>query len=176
MKSFLVILFCLLAGFSVFGQTEEPQNLTAAVVGIEDVYLAKDDGAGKAGEAVESFFTTDIPIYCVVVLDSVKPTLVKMNFVAVDVKGVKPETRVITVSYKTNGNQNRVYFTGRPEGAWVAGTYRIDIFIDGKLAGERTFEIKKSATEIQKKPLPTEVQNVVAPKPPPKIARRSRKN
>ena len=32
----------------------------------EDMYLARDDGSGKAGDAATAFVTNDIPIYCVV--------------------------------------------------------------------------------------------------------------
>ena len=59
----------------------------------EEIYLAKDNGEGKAGEAETSFLTTDIPIFCVVQLDSLKPATVKMNFIAVKVAGVKARNK-----------------------------------------------------------------------------------
>jgi hypothetical protein len=172
----LIITLCLLFAFSALAQDEvkitEPQT-----VGVEDVFLAKDNGEGKAGDMADSFLTTDIPIYCVVSLNSTKPATVKMNFVAVNVKGVKAESRVFSVSYKTNGRQNRVDFTGKPDGAWTAGSYRIDIYIDDKLAVGKSFEIKKSPFEIQKKPA-QEVKNFVPPKPKPKpkLVKQVRKN
>ena len=64
--------------------------------GIEEAYLAKDNGEGKAGEQASEFRVTDIPIYCVVLLESNQTAVVKMNFVAVNVAGVKPETKVVT--------------------------------------------------------------------------------
>jgi hypothetical protein len=99
-----------------------------------------------------------------------------MNLVAVNVQGVKAETKVISVSYKTNGKQNRVSFTGKPEGIWTVGSYRIDVFVEDKLAVGKTFEIKKSPLEIQK--TITKVENFVAPKPKPKpkIVKQTRKN
>ena len=100
--------------------------------GVEEVYLAKYDGEGKAGDQVSAFSTTDIPIYCVVLLESSKATVVKMNFVAVSVSGVKADTKVVTASYTTKESQNRVNFTGRPDGKWTPGKYRVDIFLDGK--------------------------------------------
>jgi hypothetical protein len=133
---FVISLFC----FSVFAQNTENT--------VSEIYLAKDDGNGKAGEAVENFITTDVPIFCVVKLDSSHPTDVKMNFIAVSVKGVKPETTVITTSYKTKDNQNRVNFRGKPEKVWIAGTYRVDIFLDGKLARTQEFEIQKPTTTV----------------------------
>ncbi|HEY0459579.1 MAG TPA: hypothetical protein VGC97_10615 [Pyrinomonadaceae bacterium] len=171
MKIIFITLLCLLLASGAFAQVGDkaPESQT---VGIEEVYLAKDNGEGKAGEAVESFLTTDVPIYCIVELDSMKPATVKMNLVAVSVKGVKAESQVITVTFKTDGSQNRVSFKGKPEGDWVAGSYRIDIFIDGKLTRGKPFDIKKSPSQIQK----TEAQVDSFAPPKPKTVRQKRKN
>ena len=173
MKIILITMFCVLFTFNAFAQNEENEPKT---VGVEEVYLAKDNGEGKAGDVSETFLTTDIPIYCIVQLNSTKPATVKMNFVAVSVQGVKAESKVISVNYKTNGKQNRVSFTGKPDAVWTAGSYRIDIFIDDKLAVGKTFEIKKSPSEIQK--TVTQVESFVPPKPKlkPKIVKQTRKN
>jgi hypothetical protein len=175
MKVILISALCLIFACGAFAQdadtTPQPETVT-----VEQIFLAKDNGEGKAGDEAESFLTTDIPIYCVIQLNSIKPVTVKMNFVAVSVEGVKAETRVITVSYKTNGRQNRVSFTGKPDKIWTAGSYRIDIFIDDKLATGKTFEITKSPFEP--KTTVTKTQNFVSPKPKPKskIVRQTRKN
>jgi hypothetical protein len=58
------------------------------------------------------------------------------------VAGVKPETKVVSTSYTTKDGENRVNFNGRPAGKWVPGKYRAEIFVDGKLAKNLTFEIK----------------------------------
>lgn len=163
-----VILFIFLT-LNTFGQESKPAVVRP--VAVEEIYLAKDDGKGKAGDIAESFQTNDIPIYCIVQLDSMNPATVKMNFVAVAVKGVKAETKVVTVSYKTNGKQNRVSFTGKPDGVWTAGSYRIDIFLDDKLAQSKTFEIKEATA------LPA-AANAFQPSKPakPKPVKRPRKN
>jgi len=129
MKAAFIIAISLLLYGGALAQTPVLMPST----GIEEVYLAKDDGEGKAGEQVTEFRTTDIPIYCVILLESNKQAIVKMNFVAVSVAGVKPETKVVTSSYTTKGGQNRVNFTGHPEGKWTAGKYRVDLFLDGSL-------------------------------------------
>jgi hypothetical protein len=170
-------MLCFLFAFSAFGQVEEvAKTLEPQTVGVDSVYLARDNGEGKAGDMSESFLTTDIPIYCVVQLNSTKPVTVKMNLVAVNVAGVKAESRVITVSYKTNGKQDRVSFTGKPDGVWTAGSYRIDIFVDDKLTVGKTFEIKKSPSEIQKSAAQAENFVPPKPKPKPKIVKASRRN
>jgi hypothetical protein len=160
LKTFLfTIIFCLFFSLCVIGQTEPNQE--NKTVGVEDVYLAKDDGNGSAGDVTTNFLTTDIPIYCIVQLDSMSPVTVKMVFVAVKVKGVKPETKVITASYKTNGKQSKVNFTGTPDGNWVAGNYRVDIFLDNKPARNQVFDIQQGTAQ------PTEKEKPAAPKNPP---------
>lgn len=139
----LLFLICLLFCINISAQTD-------LGVQVEEIYLARDNGKGKAGEIVESFLTNDIPIHCIVQLDSMKPVTVKMIFVATNVTGVKPETKVIAVNYTTNGSQTQVNFTGKPEKNWFAGNYRIDIFINDKSAKSLDFEIKKSPQPAEK--------------------------
>jgi hypothetical protein len=138
-KAFFLIILLLLLCHAGFAQTVA----AGAEDGIEEVYLAKDDGNGKAGEQVAEFRTTDVPIYCVVLLESGVKAVVKMDFVAVNVAGVKPETKVVTSSYTTKEGQNRVNFSGHPEDKWTAGKYRVDLFLDGKKVKDVEFEIKK---------------------------------
>jgi hypothetical protein len=117
--------------------------------GIDEVYLAKDDGTGHADTAATTIFLpTDIPIYCVVQLDAPTPATVKMDLVAASVPGVKAETKVVSASYTTKNGQNRVNFYGKPDGTWAPGKYRADIFVDGKLATNVAFEIKAPAKAV----------------------------
>ncbi len=113
-----------------------------------DVYLAKDDGNGKAGEPVSEFNVTDIPIHCVVMLESTSSSVVKMNFVAMAVTGVKPETKIVTAIYTTREGQNRVNFTGRPDGYWTAGKYRVDLYVNNELVTNVEFLIKGDSKSI----------------------------
>ncbi len=164
-----VILFAaivLLAAGSFFGQA--PESVQA---GIEEVFLARDNGKGEPGEAVKSFTTKDIPIHCVVQLDSMNPVLVAMNFIAANVPGVKRETKVFSTSYKTNGQQSRVSFSGKPDKIWVPGLYRIDILIDGLAAQSVEFEIKKPAKAVV-----INEKAVAKPKNPEPVRFRKRQN
>jgi len=147
LKVFLFTVFMAIFAVCAHGQESAPET---SQVGVDDVYLAKDDGSGKAATSPTTLFRpTDIPIYCVVQLDSSVPATVKMNLVAANVPGVRAETKVVSASYTTKNGQNRVNFYGRPEGSWAAGKYRADIFVDGKLVRNVTFEVVavvKSAT------------------------------
>lgn len=168
MKTLYTILICLFVAVASYAQGEAPIPPT-----IEEVYLARDNGEGKAGEQVSEFRTTDVPIYCVVLLDSNAKAVVKMNFVAVAVSGVKPETKVVTASYTTNAGQNRVNFTGRPDGKWTPGKYRVDLFIDGKIAKNVEFEIKGTGTVNGITSAAKYLQNPAEP-PKPKTTKRTK--
>jgi hypothetical protein len=134
------LLICLFVAAGAYAQSDLP-----ATPAVEELYLARDDGRGKPGEQVSEFRTTDIPIHCVVLLDANTIVTVKMNFVAVSVTGVRPDTKVVTSSYVTEDGQNRVNFTGRPDDRWTPGKYRVDIFLDGKIAKSLEFDIKSVA-------------------------------
>lgn len=136
-----LILFLVLWTASA-AQTASVQGGAAVSAVLEDVYLARDDGEGNAGDVTSVFRTTDIPIHCIVVLKTPDPASVRMNFVAVKVAGVKPDSRVVSASYATQQGQDRVFFTGRPHGKWVVGEYRIDVFVNDKLEKSVPFEVK----------------------------------
>lgn len=148
MKFVLAISLCLFFGFNAFAQAEQSADKSEVSVG--EILLTRDSGNTKAGDADDKFTTTDIPIHCFIQLDSSKPTTLKMNLIAVRAAGLKPETKIVTISYTTKENENQVNFNASPNGVWAAGDYRVDIFVDGKLAKSRSFEIEKSLKEIKK--------------------------
>jgi hypothetical protein len=140
-KFLLVLAFVFVSSMTALGQTTDAAPEKSS---IREVYFAKDDGTGQAGEEATSFVTTDVPIYCVVQLDSAVPTSVKMNLVAVAVPGVRAGTKVVSTTYVTKDNQDRVNFSGRPAGQWVAGRYRVDIFVGNAPVVSREFAVQKA--------------------------------
>jgi hypothetical protein len=141
----------------------------SAAIGIQEAYLAKDDGKGQAGSPAASFVVSDVPIYAVVQLDSAASATVKMNLVAADVPGVRAETRVVSTSYTTKNGEDRVNFSGRPAGKWTPGKYRADIFINGKL-------VKYLAFEIRTTPAVVAGSGLFQPRSKPRPARTPQKN
>ena len=141
--AFKFIILILVSAAAIAAQPPEPMENRV----FEEVYLAKDDGAGNPGEAATEFISTDVPIHCVVVLGKASSATVKMDLIAVSVAGVKPESRVISTSYTTKGLQDRVLFNGKPQKLWIAGTYRADIYVDGILVGKFPFVIKGAGVE-----------------------------
>jgi len=138
--SLLSLLVVCLVAIGGHGQTDAPPAQA-----VQDVYLAKDNGKGKAGEEVKAFSTSDVPIWCVVLLETPAVATVKMNFTAVKVPGLRPDTKVISTLYTTKEGQTQVNFKGRPEGTWPPGRYRIDIFLDGRAVKDMEFDIKGAA-------------------------------
>ena len=160
-RSITILIALLMFAVCAFAQGSDDPVKT----GVSDIYLARDDGNGAAGEQATSFLTTDVPIYCVVQLDSAGPVTVKMKLVAVNVPGVKADTLVVTTSYTTEGRQDRVNFTGRPDGRWVVGKYRVDVYVEEELRGSREFTVQKT--------LPAKTADDAPPKPAaPKPGRR----
>ena len=141
MKIFILLIFIAAAAMPLAAQLPSPP----AGSRIGSVHLARDDGKGKPGEEVSSFTVTDIPIHCVVSFDEPKAASVKMIFVAVDVPGVRRDSKVVTTTYTKKASETSVNFTGRPFDRWHAGKYRVDIYIDGKLAADLAFDIRSPA-------------------------------
>jgi hypothetical protein len=166
-------LFTIFVGLTGLAGLVPAQSSPSEPAKVEEVYLARDNGNGKAGEQADEFRTTDVPIYCVVLLETTSKVTIKMNFVAVRVTGVKPETKVVSASYTTKENQNRVNFTGTPDGTWTPGRYRVDLFIDGKAARSIEFDIKASTANVAAAtylkppdpPKPKPVKRTARPKP-----------
>jgi len=104
--------------------------------------LAREDCDGNIIENVKNFAPKDIPIYCYVHLESTKPVIVKVSFIAVKVKGIRPNSAFITVNYKTKEGDNNLEFTGTPPKSWNVGGYRVDVFINGKLAASEVFSVE----------------------------------
>ena len=149
-----ISLFLIVLCFGAVAQPPRPVDIAPSTA-VEDVYLARDDGEGKAGEVTSTFTPNDIPIHCIVVLGKPDPAAVRMNFVAVKVNGVKPESRVVSASYATSQGQDRVFFTGKPHGKWTAGAYRIDVFVNDKLEKSIDFDVKAGVLPAASNFVPT---------------------
>jgi hypothetical protein len=145
MKLICTVFLCVSGFLSVSGQTgksgysdprKDPKPATLT--------LAREDADGNITENIDVFRPTDIPIYCYVDLNSTAPVTVKLNFIAVKVKGVRPNARVISISYATKNGEDNVTFTGKPEKVWIVGVYRVDILLDGKPTLSKSFEVQLS--------------------------------
>lgn len=182
MKIVLSVFLCLFFSLNAFGQAENAEKVgklaqteNVSEIGVKEISLARGDKSGKIGETATVFVTTDVPIYCFVQLSSIDSAVIKMHLVAAQANGLKPETKVVSVSYTTNGKQNMVTFNASPEKLWAAGKYRVDILIDGKPAKSLEFVIQKTLEEIENI---KDTQRKIQPKSKSKlrITRKQRKN
>ncbi|MEZ5428930.1 MAG: hypothetical protein R2747_21975 [Pyrinomonadaceae bacterium] len=143
MKIIFTLFLCAFFSFNLFGQTE--QNQPASPPDVAELSLARDDGNGDFGEETKMFSPNDIPIHCSVLFDRPGAVAVKMEVVAVKAEGLKPDSKIVKVSFKTGDEDNRVNFKASPAKVWHVGRYRVDIFLDGKLAQSADFEVVGTA-------------------------------
>ncbi|MFV0389826.1 MAG: hypothetical protein ACK5NT_13860 [Pyrinomonadaceae bacterium] len=108
-------------------------------VNVTNVTLARKDKDGVIEENVNEFSPTDIPILCFVDLSGEGPVRVTLEFIAVNVKSIKPNFKILKTSYQTKKDETLVTFTGKPEKLWFAGKYRVDILLNGKVVESRPF-------------------------------------
>lgn len=139
MKAILVVLVCLFAAASAAAQT-------AGLVRTEDVAkmsLAREEADGTLTENPASFRPEDVPITCYIDLVDDRQVEVKLVIVAVKAVGLRPNSPIVSVRYKTNSGETQVTFTARPKGKWATGEYRADVFVDGARAASGGFKVMK---------------------------------
>jgi len=116
---------------------------------ITEIYLAKDDGNGAEGERAENFELADIPIYCIVKLNAPGGTNVKMILLAATVPGIKAGSKIVTTNYTLKAREDQVTFYGQPSDKWLAGKYRVELFLDNKLEKTIDFNIGDAEAAIK---------------------------
>lgn len=145
MKFMIAMFLCLFFVFTAPAQTESETKTKKTKVA--DIALFKDDGKGAAGDETYVFSTTDKPLHCQILLDAQQAAFVKMEMVAVEVKGMKSGAKTVTVSYKTAPDENAVNFRFSPKTIWAAGKYKIVVSIDGIFSAEKEIEITSEKVE-----------------------------
>ena len=138
MKIVSIISVCLLLAGGVFAQVSTEKSETSK---LKKLSVAREDAAGNIVENPEFFGTKDIPITTYVDLNTDKPTLIKMEFIAVKAKGLRPNSKFFTANYKTKDGETGAVFTTKPKTVWAEGIYRVDVYLDAELAGSREIKI-----------------------------------
>ncbi len=139
MKIILILSLSVFLSIGIQAQTDAKAETD---VEITNLSLAKKDSDGNIIENLEVFSPKDVPIYCYIDLNSEIPTLVKMNVVAVKAKGLRANSQIISVSYKTKKGETGVSFDASPKNIWATGDYRVDILLNGKLNKSKEFKIE----------------------------------
>ena len=137
MKFLIAALVCLAAVWAAHAQSDGNGSAPA----VSRTTLAREEPDGTITESPEKFRPTDVPVICYVDLTTDDPVEVRLSIIAVRAVGLRPESKVVTVRYRTKNGENAVTFNVRPEGRWAAGSYRADVFLNGKIADSVSFEV-----------------------------------
>jgi hypothetical protein len=97
---------------------------------IKSIWLALDDGMGKAGKMVSGFKPDNNPLHCVVRLSRAKVgTKVKFIWTAIDAGGMK-NYKIITLQYVTKPWEDLVDGQINIPSAWPSGKYKVEASIN----------------------------------------------
>ena len=99
---------------------------------------------GENKEAVNptSVFQSNSVFHAIVSIQNApKNTAVKATWIAVDVSNVSPNSKIDSTDVTIEGTRN-VDFTLSPSGSWPAGTYRVEIYVNGTLDSIARFTVK----------------------------------
>lgn len=108
---------------------------------VESITLSRDDGSGKAGEAVESLKPSDRKFHAAVKLDKGDDAKVKADLVAVDTPEGK-NINVLSQDYDLAGIENSVDLTFSLPNDWPTGSYKIDVSVNGQPGKSKEFKIE----------------------------------
>ena len=105
---------------------------------ISDAYLTyNSDGSGST-----STFTNDQTFYCVVEVENAPDdTTLKAVWTALDVEGIEPNL-LISEFELTTESENEFTFNLENDQLWPAGTYKVDIYLDGTLEETLEFSVE----------------------------------
>ena len=125
----LVLLALLLASLAC--------DFSASTANISEAYLSMyEDGSEET-----TVFAQDEIIYCIVVLKNAPDeTVVKAEWIAVDVENTEPNF-VIDVVEITTGSDT-LTFNLSNTGLWPLGDYRVDIYLNEELANSLAFSVQ----------------------------------
>ena len=112
-------------------------DFSASTANISEAYLSMyADGSEET-----TVFAQDEIIYCIVVLKNAPDeTVVKAEWIAVDVENTEPNF-VIDVVEITTGSDT-LTFNLSNTGLWPLGDYRVDIYLNEELANSLAFSVQ----------------------------------
>ncbi|HEX8098494.1 MAG TPA: hypothetical protein VF507_10675 [Pyrinomonadaceae bacterium] len=117
-------------------------KLNTSDISVQNLYLARDDGAGNAGERVEGFTTSDRVLHCVAELNKARPgTKVTFSWYAVSVGSTRNQL-ISSVDYATGPYEKLIYGKLTPRTTWPTGDYRVEVAINGARDESLDFSIE----------------------------------
>lgn len=121
-------------------------------IDIENMELARDDGAGDSGEVVKSFKTTDNPLHCLIKLsEAATGTKVRVVWIALDAAGAKDFDIAGPFEYTTGAAEKEIDATVTLPRAWPAGSYRVEASVNEQPPESLEFKIENAEKEATTK-------------------------
>lgn len=122
---FVLILTSLACGFN------------ASTANIKDAYMATDD----AGATKTTVYPQDATFWAIVVLaNAPADTSLKASWYAVDAENTAANTLIDEVT--TTSDDGTIPFSLVNDGIWPLGTYKVDLFLNDKLAKTLEFSVQ----------------------------------
>lgn len=121
----------MLVGFSLHAQ---------AAPRLDDIVVSDE----KEGEAQTTFEVDTKKIWVYGELAEVPAgAKVRSDWIAVKVKGAPPDYKIDSAEVTVDGKMNQFTFSlSKPNAGWPVGEYRVDLFINGKLANKARFKVE----------------------------------
>ena len=104
--------------------------------------MARDDGTGKPGDEAESFSPADHTVHVMVELNhAAEGTMVNFDWIAVDA-GDMENNSLKKLDYTTKALENKVHANLTLPRDWPEGDYKVDVYLNGKLARSIAYKIE----------------------------------
>lgn len=125
----LVVIFALIGTALACG-------FSASTANISEATLARD----YEGSQPTTTFAPDDNFYCIVELaNAPDDTVAKAIWTAVSVEGYEPN--LLIDEYEITSGSGTVHFSLESENLWPAGSYKVDLYLNGELVKTLTFEV-----------------------------------
>jgi hypothetical protein len=109
----------------------------AGTANISDAKMARD----PEGNDPTKVFSPDETFYCIADLSNAPDdTKVKAVWTAVNVEGVKPDTKIKETS--ATGGSGQLQFSLTNDGSWPVGEYKVELFLNDQEKPARTLAFK----------------------------------
>ncbi len=112
-------------------------DFSTSTANISEAYLSMyEDGSEET-----TVFTQDETIYCIVVLKNAPDeTVVKTEWIAVDVENTEPNYLIDVVEITTGSDT--LTFDLSNTGLWPLGEYRADVYLNEELSSSLAFSVQ----------------------------------
>jgi hypothetical protein len=112
-------------------------GFNASTANIKDAFMSTDD----AGSTKTTVFSQDATFWAIVILaNAPDDTSLKAAWYAVDVENTPANTLIDEVT--TTSSDGTVPFSLVNDGIWPLGTYKVDLFLNDKLAKTLEFSVQ----------------------------------